>query len=329
MVFVEIVLLTAHLACMNVAAGGPIVALWLEWKDRRGDSMGAPAGRYLGAAAVIALAVGAILGVALGWLRWTPEYQQIWQVQLSKKLSNGLIELAVSGALLVAYWLWRRAAGWPTTRVGFLGRCTLAFLAGTNLLYHFPPMLIIAGKLADGGFATVNVPNEPLSGAAFRNLLGVDEIPALTAHFGLASIAMAGVALFGLALRLQKHDHEQRNAQRVATWGGWAAFIATALQVVVGLWLLATVPPTMQGQLMGNGMVPTLCFLISLGAVLWLLRELAEVTFGEVTRGAMIRSMIAMTTVVFLMTAARQLSRPTVAERAPSVSASTTLFNNR
>jgi cytochrome bd-type quinol oxidase subunit 2 len=160
-------------------------------------------------------------------------------------------------------------------------------------------------------------------------LLGVDPIPALTAHFGLASIAMAGLTLFGLALRLQKHDHEQRNAQRVATWGGWVAFIATALQVVVGLWLLATVPPTMQGQMMGNGMVPTLCFLISLGAVLWLLRELAEVTFGEVTRGAMIRSMIAMTTVVFLMTAARQLSRPTAAERTPSVSASTTLLNNR
>ena len=314
---IEIVLLTGHLACMNVASGAPLLALWLEWKDRRGDAIAPQAAKYLGAAAIFTLLLGSLLGALIGWLKWTPEYATIWQVQLWDKAKMGLLELVFSGALLIGYWIWRKYAILPTRR-GYIGRSLLLLLTGTNLLYHFPPLLMVATKLADGGFpADANIPSVIIP-RAFPRLMTYDEIPALTVHFALASLAMAGIMLLGLALRRLRSDEDPRGAKRIIAWGGWSAFIATGLQLIVGLWLLATTPPDMQAQLTGSAWLPTICLVVSLGLVVWLLRELAELTLGEPTRGGLIRTMIAMLGVILLMTAARQLSRPAVNSKKPA-----------
>ncbi len=306
----EIVLLAAHLACMNVAAGAPLLGLWLEWKDRRGDAVAARAARYLASATMLALIVGAGLGLLLGWLRWTSEYQTIWQVQLSRKLNNGILELLVTAVLLAIYWAWRRCVVIPT-RGGFMTRCFLLLFASTNLLYHFPPLLIVANKLADDTFqGDIEIPNAVFTPDVFRRLMLLDETPALTVHFALASVAVAGLLLLGFVLRQMKQDEDPRGIKRITAWGGWSALLATGLQLIVGLWLLVTTPAEMQSQLTGSAWLPTLCLVISLGVVIWLLRELADITLGEASRGALIRAMIAMTAVILLMTAARQLSRP-------------------
>jgi hypothetical protein len=276
----------------------------------------------LGAAAVLSLLLGSLLGVVIGWLKWTPDYAAIWQVKLWTKLVGGLFELAFSVALLVGYWIWRKYAILPTRR-GYIGRSLLLLLAGTNLLYHFPPLLMVATKLADGGFPVeANIPSGEIIPRKFPPLMFYDEIPALTVHFALASVAMAGIMLLGLALRRLRSDEDPRGAKRIIVWGGWSALIATGLQLVVGLWLLAKTPPDMQSQLTGNSPLATICFGLSLALVIWLLRELADVTIGEATRGGLIRTMIAMTGVILLMTAARQLSRPAVPPKAspPAVS---------
>ena len=319
MIALEIVLLAAHLMCMNVACGSPLVALWLEWKDRRGDAIAPQAARYLGASAVIALLVGLVLGLLVGWLKWTPDYAEIWRVQLAGKLRMGIYELLVSGGLLVVYWIWRSWAVLPS-RWSYVGRSIILLTAATNLLYHFPPILIVAGKLADRGFpADVEVPNHVLIAKEFRRLIVVDEIPALTVHFALASVAMAGIMLLGLALRRQKSDGDPRGMKRIAAWGSWSALLATGLQLVVGLWLLATTPPDSQALLTGSAWLPSLLFVGSLFLVAWLLRELSNIALAEPTRGSLIRAMIAMTFVILLMTAARQLSRPSVARKPVTV----------
>jgi hypothetical protein len=305
-----ILILAAHLACMNVAAGGPLVAVWLEWKDRRGDFVAGEAARYLAASSLLALLIGSLLGVLLGWLRWTPEYQTLWQIHLRVELFWGLMELGVGAVTLGAYWIWRRWAE-LATRFGFIGRSALLLFTATNLLYHFPPLLIVAGKLAD---RAIDPSVADISGEIPRKvivrLMKLDETPALTVHFALASVALGGLMLIGLALRRMKQDLEIRNAKRIAAWGAWGALGATGLQLVVGLWLLATSPPDLQAQLTGAAVWPTLCLVVSLIGVVWLLRELADIALGEPTRGAMIRAMIAMTVVIVLMTAARQLARP-------------------
>src|SRR5687768_14198127 len=75
----QILILSAHLLCMNVASGAPLIGIWLEWRARRGDSLSDGIARYLAAAALVSLIAGSGLGLALGWLFWTPDYTQLWQ----------------------------------------------------------------------------------------------------------------------------------------------------------------------------------------------------------------------------------------------------------
>ncbi|HEX5102871.1 MAG TPA: hypothetical protein VFV87_03620, partial [Pirellulaceae bacterium] len=59
------IVLIAHLLCVNVAAGAPILCVWLEW---RGDRLARKAAAYLGGMGLVTLIAGGLLGLAVGWL---------------------------------------------------------------------------------------------------------------------------------------------------------------------------------------------------------------------------------------------------------------------
>jgi hypothetical protein len=303
---VEILVFSAHLMCMNVAAGGPLVGIWLDWRSRRGDPLAVSAGRYLAAASLAAFVIGSLLGLLLGWLLWTPEYANLWLGPLGYKLKWGVLELAFSALVLVVIWLWRAKAEQGRGR---LGRSLLALLTSTNLLYHFPVLFVIAGRLADERYARDVV----LRGAAFREMMFARETPAIAVHFTLASLAMAGVLLIGYALRLARQGREKSEADRVAIWGAGWTFAASLAQLPVGLWVLFALPTRMQNSLMGNDTVATIFFLASLLAAFWLLRELAGIVLGDTDRKSLIRAMVALIVVVLLMTAMHQWARRSTA----------------
>ena len=297
-----ILVLIFHLLAVNVAAGAPIVCVWLEW---RGDSVARKAAAYLGWLALVTLVVGGLLGAALGWLKWTPEYRDLWTGPLSYKLHWGGLELLFSLALATAYWLLARgrggeSRGWRTLRGA------IALVSGTNLLYHFPPLFIVAGQL----HATGGTSGEVLRGAAFRQLAAAGESPALAVHVALASVAVAGAMLLGLALKWQRRNEAPADVAAVAGWGGAWALVASLLQLPVGLWTLAVLPASDQSRLMGSDPLATALFLASMLAALWLLREFVSVVMGETTRPILLRAMAAMLVVVALMTAMQQAMRP-------------------
>jgi hypothetical protein len=302
-------LLIVHLLLVNVAAGAPIVCVWLEW---RGGELARRAARYLGGLAVGSLLAGGLTGALLGWLRWTPEYRSLWTGPLSYKLHWGAAELLFSLLVAALYWLLVRGRGGESARARFV-RGLLALLHGTNLLYHFPPLFVAAAKLHDTG----KTGGEVIRGAAFRQLAWSGELPALSLHVALASIAMAGIALLGLALRLLK-SNAAGDASQVAAWGGMWALAASLLQIPVGLWTLLMLPATVQSPLLGNDPLATLLFFSAMLSALWLLRELVGVAWGEMTRPALIRAMAAMLVTVALMTAMQQQVRPAHSTRAPA-----------
>ncbi len=296
-------LLIAHLVCVNVAAGGPILCVWLEWW--RGDAVARQAAAYLGRMSLAALVLGSALGLAVGWLLWTPGYRALWTGPLAYKLHWGAAELLISLALAAIYWLLARQKG-EASRGARLVRGSVALLNGTNLLYHFPPLFVVAGKLADAGLTS----GEAIRGAEFRSLAWTGEAPALAIHVTLASAAVAGVMLLGLALKWQRDDAPPSDVSRLATWGSRWALGASLAQLPVGLWTLAVLPVEMQANLMGSHAWATTLLFAALLAVFWLFRDLAAVALGETTRPLLIRSMAAMLVVVSLMTAMQQAARP-------------------
>src|SRR5262245_25729158 len=127
---VQILLLAAHLLCVNVASGGPIVGAWLDWRGTRGDDVAAKAAAFLGKSSLIALLAGATLGVFIGCLKWSPEYQSLWLGPLSYKMHWAVVEAVFSFALMIAWWLWlpARPGG---SKAAMLGRGLIALLAAT------------------------------------------------------------------------------------------------------------------------------------------------------------------------------------------------------
>ena len=301
----HILLLSVHLICMNVASGAPLVCIWLEWKLSKGnDGAAKAAADYLAAMTVITLVAGSLLGLVMGVMLWTPEYATLWTKRLGHKMHWGGLELLFSLAILAGYWAWRKRAT-AGSMVGALCKTALLLFASTNLLYHFPPLFLIAGKLADGHAASA----EPVEGKLFVKEMLSGEIPALWVHFTVASLAMAGIMLLGLALRMGRRGSPAEEVSRVAVWGGCWGLVPSLLQLPVGVWVMSTLPPGSQSRIMGSSGLATVFFLTGIVAALWLLRELFSIAMGETARGNLIRAMSAMVVVVVLMTGTHQFAK--------------------
>jgi hypothetical protein len=298
-----VLLLAAHLLCVNIAAGGPLVAAWLDWRSHTDEAAGRAA-KWLAAWSLVGLFAGALLGLVVGWMKWDADYRALWAGPLSYKMHWAVIEVVFSLVLMIGWWLWLpgRAGGRPLAAIA---RIVVALLASSNLLYHFPILFSVAGRLDDAGQTT----GERITGAAFRQLMIVDETPAMAVHVTLASVAVAATMLLGLSLRWRRAGNEQ-DAAKVALWGGRWALATSVLQLPVGLWTLAMLAPAAQGRIMGESALGIVLFGLSLAVALWLIRELVNVALGDATRPALIRVMALMLATVVLMTAMQHHTRP-------------------
>jgi hypothetical protein len=297
-------LLAVHLLLVNVAAGGPLVAAWLDWRGTRGEQVAVQAAAFLARAALIGLVAGGATGAVMGWLKWDAAYASLWLGPLKYKLHGAAIEFVFSLVLMLAWRLWlpRRTGG---SRWAMISRCVLAVLAATNLMYHFPPLFSVAARLATSGATS----GEQIGGAGFRRLMIAGETPALSIHVALASLATTGIVLLVLAL-LRLGAGDQAAAAKLARWGGRWALVPSILQLPVGLWTLTVMPAAAQSQLMGESTIGTLMLVSALAAALWLINDLVHISFGETKRALLIWAIVAMLATVVLMTAMQQYARP-------------------
>ena len=163
MKFIEPILLGMHLLIVGAAAAAPLYCLWLEWKEARGDELAGRAGRCLAGASFGLLWLGAILGLALGWIAWTPEWRDAL-LRLGSRLYSAGGEWLFSVVLVGVYWWWWRRSPKPRTWVRCL-RSLLPLLAGTNLLYHFPMLFYVLERLLSENSETA----KKITGAEFRH----------------------------------------------------------------------------------------------------------------------------------------------------------------
>lgn len=310
-----VLLLSLHLAAMNVAGGAPLASVWLEWRERRGSPIVRASADYLALAALVSLLVGMLLGLGLVAVRWSPDFVGVWGGPLSRKLLWGVAELVFSLLLAVGYVLWRRKSPQPGA-VGRGVRLLLPLLSGTNLLYHFPALFLVASHLTDEGA----VSGAALTAKEFRHLMVAGTTPAMIVHVALASVASAGIALLGLALRWQRQQRPSEEINALSRGAAWLALAPTVLQVFVGLWILVTLEGLTQSRILGGDLLSAVCLLCGVLGAFWLMQLLAAFAFGDMDRTAAIKSMAIFFAVILFMTtawhAARHLGRAKPAERA-------------
>jgi len=325
-----ILLFAAHLLAVNVASTGPLIAAWLDLREGRGDATAGRVGRQLVTWSLIGLVVGSLLGVAMGMAFWDDGYR-LATFRLKSKIYYGVAEIAFSLVLiLVQGWCWQR--GWGNSRRGRWGRGFLALLASTNLLYHFPLLLVVFARIASG----VDSGDTPLTSADFRQRIVDSTVLARSLHFWLASVAVGGAALMAAAARGLKPstsplstDHEtspsdqrpdeQRlddqppsdlDDQRLVAWGARLALVPTLLQMLSGVWLLVQLEPDVQGRILGGDVAASLTFVAGVGGALWLMHRFAGLALGAVTRRSVLVTLVGLALVVLFMTATlRQIER--------------------
>ncbi len=191
-----IAIFACHLLAVDLAAAGPLMAIWLEWRaTRHGDALASEIGRRVAiwslATAVIGVGLGLLTIVALPKLE--PEaYRQAFGRVTPYLWWSVVGELAFYLVCIAAYiFFWQR---WRGHR--FWHRA-LAVLAATNLLYHFPTLFTIISALS----MRPQLSDLPLDGPLFRKMLLDVEVISRVAHHWLAAVAVAGTFAMWLATR--------------------------------------------------------------------------------------------------------------------------------
>jgi cytochrome bd-type quinol oxidase subunit 1 len=301
---VSIPVVTLHLLAADLAAVGPLVALWFSWRAARGDRLAADVERGLLRGAIWALIAAAALGGAALGLLWLADRQAWFEAARqipARRYWFGLIELIFSWACLgAARWLARRqaAAGFDSR---FSARFALTALAGTNLAYHFPPLFSAIGVLSTRPEAWGGTTN-------FLSLLADSEVLARTLHHLLAAGAVTGAAIMLGALRWRTTE-ESDDRRRVAAWGARIALAASALQLLAGLHLLFQLPAASRERLMGGDMLAGLLFAAALLVTVTLLHRLAAIAFGDAQGRAIVIAALLIALVMLLMAATRHRTR--------------------
>ena len=294
---ISVLLLSAHLMCMNVSSAGPLLCVWLA--RRNAHQASAKLAKSLSLWTVWLLLAGIVLGLALGLgAMWRGDRSLVDVLPFFKhKIAWGIVELSCSLGWMTGYWAWLR---WrpPTGRATRYAHAGLAVLSATNLLYHFPILLTVMSRCASGEIAV----DEHVNAAMFRALAWQPNVMAHAVHFWLASIAVSGVFLFWLV-------RKEEEAESFLVLGARVALVATALQLPVGLWLLFVTPQEAQTRLVGGDALTSGLFVVSLFCAFYLLQNLASIAFGEVSERLLKRSAALLIVTVVLMSGTLHLIR--------------------
>lgn len=288
MSLIAIPVFAAHLLCMNVAAAGPLLCVWLDRGVAGEIQASGEAARWLARKSWQLALLGALLGLIYGWLRWNPEYAEVIG-HFRRRIHWGGAEFLFSLGLVYGYERWLVHA--PTASGIARGmRSLVALLAATNLLYHFPTLFSLIAGMSAGRFES-----RPVDSATFRKLIVNQEVWALTCHFLCASIAVSAAALLWRASRLPGPSNSDAAVSvRLAR----AGLVATLGQIPIGLWLISAIPADRQQRLMGGDLITSALFVLSMVASFSLLHLLGAVSFGDTSTATIRRLNLLLTAVV-------------------------------
>jgi cytochrome bd-type quinol oxidase subunit 2 len=257
MQLITALLRSIHISTACLAAAGPLLAAWLHSVAARGNDHARQVGLRIVTWSLISLAVALGAGLLLGFQNHLAEenYGQLLAA-LRAKMEWGIAELFFSVILIVIFWRW-----WQRTpqlgRGRSLLRCTLAVLAATNLLYHFPLLFAVMDQLR----TDPSLMGGGITSSEFRQLIIVPIVYTKAIH-----VILAGVALACLAIMIVDSPDGQESTT-ITTSAARILLVTLLLQLVVGIWMLMVMPPAQRDSLIGMaGPAP---WLLALAVILW------------------------------------------------------------
>ncbi len=295
-----ILVLGAHLLAMNLASAGPLFCIWLGRRGQDNDPAWDDLGRKLAWISFGAMFLGMLLGGAQMLFAPSSGLLDALARLPSRGLWIAVSELAFSLICLLLY-----AGSWRSLRRHRWWHALLAILSSSNLLYHFPPLMSILGKLAnDPTWANSKVLDRP----ALLELMKRDDIVALSVHFVLASFAATAIAILWLSGR-SKNEEWKKSALPLSRHAAWIALFVSAMQLPVGIWLLISLPQSARTSMMGDNAIASFAFVGALLLTFVLLQRLLTVAIGTVTSRDLRQIGWILTALVFLMTTTLYKSR--------------------
>ncbi|MDH3718292.1 MAG: hypothetical protein OES79_09255, partial [Planctomycetota bacterium] len=281
-------LLAAHLLCVNLAMTGPLACVALRWQTaRHHDPLADRVGRWLVQVCIVALLVAMGLGIVSGLLLWYGGQRQFFDAMgrlPARRIYWGLVELAFYFVCMIIYGaLWNRWRARPVLHG------SIAVIAATNLMYHFPPLFALIGWLAAGGHAGI----EPISARQLLQLMFSPAVLAPVAHHLLASVAVVGIAVMLGARRLSglgtkdianETDSEATQAAAIVRRAAVVILSVTLLQLPTGLWVVLQLTGVQRDRLLGGTWPATVLFIAAMVTALSLLHWLSMIALGQTGR---------------------------------------------
>ncbi len=300
----SIFVLAAHLIAIDLAMAAPLACIWLGRRaTRHADPQAGLIERQMARYSMLALAIGMALGtLQLAVLKLVDDRAFFAAVERlpATRLWFALAELVFFFFCMAAYLEVRR---WPR-QIPYLA-ASLAVLAATDLMYHFPPLFAMLNLLAN----RAELGGQTLTSTLYRALLLDPEVMAIVAHVWLAAVAVTGVTVMRLAIKSDQPSADIANPSPIVSIAARWALAASLAQLPIGMGVLFTVPERSRGALMGGDMTGSLLFALAIVATLGLLHHLAAAAFGDVAPPQVYRSIVLIVSVVLLMTAALERTR--------------------
>jgi hypothetical protein len=298
-----VALKTLHLLAVNVGGAGPLVCVPAEWLGQRNRNPACgQAARRLAVVSCWAIVGGVGLGLALALSLWFvgDPWLTIVRRLAPSRLWFAAMELVFSLVCLAIYLRWFDR--WPRTRRWQrIVHRMIALAAASNMLYHFPPLMVIIGELAAGSDSAPAV----IDSAAVRGLMIRPTVLSLTIHHELAAISAAGAAMLLVA--------RNRLAGRI---GAAFALVATIAQIPVGIWTVWELPQA--GIIMGEDGIATTLFVVAMVASVFLLQLLATAALGDIESNAKSRAVILMILTVACMIGVLERTRAATHRSVPA-----------
>jgi len=309
-------LFAAHLLFVDIAMAGPLVCVWLDWRARRyQDPAAHQIGRRLAGRVVlaffVALALGGVMWAVMRYLAPGHErFLHVFEALPFSRVIGMASELTFFAVVMAVY-----AATWNAWQKWRWLHRTLAIVAGTTLLSHFPPLFTMLSVLG----TRAELAGQLLERDTYRSLLFDPEVLARTAHHVCASFAVVGIIVGckgaqrgGLRSGTDSPTAADPQAVCVGVSGARLALIATLLQLPIGAFVFTQLPAPAREIMMGNDILGTVLFLAALVSALGLMHHLAALALGDLRKSKVYTAGILLIATTLLMTGMLHRSRAAV-----------------